>query len=269
MKINLSIIIPVYQAQHTINRTLRSINNQLISDEKLNIEIILIIDDGKDYKNLIIKLKNLFSLRIFKTNGIKTGPGNARNIGVSKARGEYIGYLDADDEWSDTYLEQMYSLVKTNGIAFAPTHVYDNGRLVKIFEGQNKGYLQLNDIGKVPCSFHPFIKKKDQIKFQLFKSQDVYNISYILNRYKKKIKLIDNGYYRLNIQKKSVTKEEGFSHKINLAYKKYQIIAQKDKNIKISREFAIRRINNLKFIEWSKSNIGGYYDYLSTAGDLK
>jgi glycosyltransferase involved in cell wall biosynthesis len=41
MKINLSIIIPVYQAQHTINRTLRSINNQLISDEKLNIEIIL------------------------------------------------------------------------------------------------------------------------------------------------------------------------------------------------------------------------------------
>ena len=58
---------------------------------------------------------------MFKTNGIKTGPGNARNLGVDKAKGRYIGFLDADDEWSDSYLEKMYNLVKLNGIAFSPT----------------------------------------------------------------------------------------------------------------------------------------------------
>ena len=54
--------------------------------------------------------------------------------------------------------------------------------------------------------------------------------------------------------------------KLNIAYKKYQIMAQKEKHNKISREFAIRRINNLKFIEWSQSNVGGYYNYLSQKG---
>ena len=43
-------------------------------------------------------------------------------------------------------------------------------------------------------------------------------------------------------------------------------MSQKEKHNKISREFAIRRINNLKFIEWSKSNVGGYYDYLGQKG---
>ena len=183
-----------------------------------------------------------------------------------KRQGKYIGFLDADDEWSDSYLETMYNLVKLNGIAFSPTYVFENDKLIKKFEGQNTGYLQFSDIGKVPCSFHPFIKKSEQIKFKLLKSQDVYNTSYILNKHKRKIKIAEGVYYKLNIQKNSVTKEEGFSHKINLAYKKYQIISQKEKHNKISREFAIRRINNLKFIEWSKSNVGGYYDYLSQKG---
>ena len=266
MKINLSVIIPVYEAQKTVVRTINSINNQFISDKNLKVELILIIDDGKKYNKFIPKLKNNFYLRSFKTNGIKTGPGNARNLGIDKAKGKYIGFLDADDEWSDNYLEKMYKLVKLNEIAFAPTCVYENNKLIKKFEGQDAGYLKLSDIGKMPCSFHPFIKKSHQIKFKLYKSQDVYNTAYILNKHKTKIKIASEVYYKLNIRKNSVTKEEGFSHKINLAYKKYQIISQKGKHNKISREFAIRRINNLKFIEWSHSNVGGYYDYLSQKG---
>ena len=136
MKINLSVIIPVYEAQKTLQRTINSINNQFISDKNLKVELILIIDDGKKYNKFIPKLKNNFYLRTFKTNGIKTGPGNARNLGVDKAKGKFIGFLDADDEWSDSYLEKMYNLVKLNGIAFSPTYVFDNGKLIKKFKGQ-------------------------------------------------------------------------------------------------------------------------------------
>ena len=111
MKINISIIIPVYRAVNTLKKTLNSINNQKIDLEK-KIEIILVIDDGKNYKSIVPKFSKNVSIRFLKTDGLKTGPGNARNIGLSKARGEYIGFLDADDEWSENYLKKMYEVAK-------------------------------------------------------------------------------------------------------------------------------------------------------------
>ena len=264
MKIKLSIIIPVYNAKDTLTRALDSINNQKIKIVNFKIEIILIVDDGKNYKEIIPKLKKGITIKIIKTNGIKTGPGNARNYGVNKSRGEFVGYLDADDEWSENYLGKMLELVKKNGVAFAPTRVYDeNNILIKHFEGKRRGYLDLNDIGNIPCSFHPFINRNNQKKFEEIRSQDVYNTACILNEHNTKISTINGGYYKLNLQKKSVTKEDGFSHKINLAYIKYQIKSIRNKNLKIARMFAIRRINNIKYINWKKNNDKSFYEYLN------
>jgi len=261
MKINLSIIIPVYGAVNTLKKSLNSINNQNIDLEK-RIEIILVIDDGKDYKNIVPKMNKNMSLRFFKTNGIKTGPGNARNLGLSKARGEYIGFLDADDEWSANYLQKMYELVKKRGLSFAPTRVYKKEKFIVEFVGKNKKYLSINDIGNIPCSFHPFVKKNLINKFENYRSQDVYNTAILLNK-KNKVEMIENEYYKLNLQKESVTKEKGFSIKIDQAYKKYQIKSLKMKNIKVSKIFALRRIKNKKYIEWAKKNKKSFYEYLS------
>ena len=259
MKISISIIIPVYNAQKTLKKTLLSVNNQKIKEK---IELIVIIDDGKNYKNFIPKLQKKISVKFLRTNGIKTGPGNARNIGLMSARGEYIGFLDADDEWSENYLEKMYQLVKKNEIAFAPTRIYKNNKLINEFSGREKKYLCINDIGEVPCSFHPFVKKNLINKFENYRSQDVYNTASLLNK-KTKVEMIENGYYKLNIQKDSVTKEEGFSIKIEQAYKKYQIKSLKMRNIKVSKIFALRRIKNKKYIEWEQKNKKSFYEYLS------
>ena len=261
MKINISIIIPVYRAVNTLKKSLYSIKNQNIDLEK-KIEILLIIDDGRNYKNIVPKMSKNMSLRFLKTDGIKTGPGNARNVGLAKARGEYIGFLDADDEWSENYLVKMYELVKKNGLSFAPTRVYKNNILISNFEGKNKKYLSINDIGEIPCSFHPFVKRNLTKKFENYRSQDVYNTAILLNK-KNKVEMIENEYYKLNIQEDSVTKERGFSLKIDQAYRKYQIKSLKMKNIKISKIFAKRRIKNKKFIEWAKKNKKGFYEYLS------
>ena len=261
MKINVSIIIPVYKAVNTLKKTLDSINHQKIQSEK-KIEILLIIDDGKNYKNIVPKMNKNMSVRFLKTDGIKTGPGNARNVGLGQAKGEFIGFLDADDEWSNNYLEKMYELVKKNGLAFAPTRVYKNNILIKEFAGREKKYLCLNDIGEIPCSFHPFVKNNLIKKFENYRSQDVYNTAILLNN-QNKVEMINNDYYKLNIQKESVTKEKGFSIKIDQAYKKYQIKSLKMKNLKVSKIFALRRIKNKKYIEWAQKNKKGFYEYLS------
>ena len=75
MKINLSVIIPVYNAKKTIRKSINSVINQEIKIKNFLLEIILIIDDGKRYENIIPKKRNGVSIKIIKTHGIKTGPG--------------------------------------------------------------------------------------------------------------------------------------------------------------------------------------------------
>ena len=130
------------------------------------------------------------------------------------------------------------------------------------FEGKEKGYLSIRDIGEIPCSFHPFVQKNLIKKFENYRSQDVYNTAILLNK-KNKVEMIENEYYKLNIQNESVTKEKGFSIKIDQAYKKYQIKSLKLKNLKVSKIFALRRIKNKKYIEWTKKNKKGFYEYIS------
>ena len=262
MKINLSIIIPVYEAKNTIVKSIQSINNQILKTD-LKMEVLLIIDDGKNYKNIIPKVNKSIKLKILSTGGIKTGPGNARNVGLLKAKGNYIGFLDADDEWSETYIENMYNLARKYDLAFAPTRVYRNEEFIHEFRGKVKDYLSITDIGEVPCSFHPFVKRERQGMFNNLKSQDVYNACSLINKINKKVKIATSAYYKLNLREKSVTTEDGFTHKINIAYKKNQIESTKAGNHKIARVFAMRRIINRRYSSWLQDNRGSFYEYLS------
>ena len=107
----LSIIVPVYNTGKYLSKCLDSILNQTIKD----IEIIVVNDGSKDNSKEIInnyvkkyKKKIVF---IDKKNG---GQGSARNVGIKKASGEYIGFVDSDDFVESSMYEEMYNTAKEN-----------------------------------------------------------------------------------------------------------------------------------------------------------
>lgn len=94
----ISVIIPVYNAEKSIEKSLNSIKNQTwIGDFE-----IIIVDDGSidQSKNVIKKFitenANLNIVFISQENG---GVSKARNVAIKKATGDFIAFLDSDDEW--------------------------------------------------------------------------------------------------------------------------------------------------------------------------
>jgi CDP-glycerol glycerophosphotransferase len=88
-----SVIIPVYNGERYIEHTLQNIANQSFFD----IEILVIDDGSKDNTAKIVRDLARKDRRV-KYIGVKNaGPGAARNIGVSEAKGKYLFFLDSDD----------------------------------------------------------------------------------------------------------------------------------------------------------------------------
>lgn len=103
MKPIVSIIIPAYNAENTIEKCLNSLFNQTLKE----IEIIVINDCSKDSTLKILKkYKNKIKLIDNKEN---LGPAGSRNKGLDVAQGKYIGFVDADDWVAPNMYELMSS----------------------------------------------------------------------------------------------------------------------------------------------------------------
>ena len=100
----ISFIIPAYNAEKTIERAINSILNQKQSN--LDYEVVVINDGSKDHLDDIMKKfqKNEKINYYIKKN---TGVADTRNYGVSKAKGDYIIFVDCDDYISDTLLNDI------------------------------------------------------------------------------------------------------------------------------------------------------------------
>lgn len=106
-EILVSIIIPVYQAKDTLKECVLSCLNQKdINEDEL--EIILIDDGSTDGSDKICdELSEEYSGRVCAYHITNGGVSNARNLGMEKAKGRYIAFVDADDKVLEDYLENM------------------------------------------------------------------------------------------------------------------------------------------------------------------
>jgi glycosyltransferase involved in cell wall biosynthesis len=109
-----SVIIPVYNKEQYVEKTIESVINQTY----LNFEIIVVCDPSTD--NSTLKVKKFTDNRIKILFRNEPGPGGyaARNLGIDNARGKWIAFLDADDEWRSDHLQLASSYINKYNIKF-------------------------------------------------------------------------------------------------------------------------------------------------------
>lgn len=106
----ISIIIPAYNAERFIGRTLRSALKQTFGD----IEVIVINDGSTDNTRLIVEEMALKDNRVRVFNTVNRGVAMARNLGIEKAQGSYVAFLDADDLWHPTKIERQFAALSAH-----------------------------------------------------------------------------------------------------------------------------------------------------------
>ncbi|WP_144822368.1 glycosyltransferase family 2 protein [Marinobacter piscensis] len=98
-----SVIVPVYNKELHISRSIESVLNQSFS----NFELIVVCDPSTDNSNAEVAKFTDPRIRVFYRD--EPGPGGyaARNLGISEAKAKWIAFLDADDEWYSEHLMKM------------------------------------------------------------------------------------------------------------------------------------------------------------------
>ncbi|EGP5055427.1 glycosyltransferase family 2 protein, partial [Enterococcus faecium] len=103
--LKVSVIVPVYNRELTIERTIKSVLNQTFR----NFELIIVNDGSIDgsLETVTDYAKKDNRIKVFSQNN--SGVSMARNKGIRKALGKYICFLDSDDTYELSFLEKMVS----------------------------------------------------------------------------------------------------------------------------------------------------------------
>lgn len=105
----ISVIIPTYNREKLIERSINSVLNQTYK----NIELIVVDDFSSDNTEKVVKKytdERLHYIKLEKNSGACV----ARNVGIENAKGEYIAFQDSDDVWHDNKLEIQLEYMKKN-----------------------------------------------------------------------------------------------------------------------------------------------------------
>ena len=103
-----SVIVPFYNAKSYIKTCLEVLLNQ---DFSKSFEVIMVDDASTDNSQNIIKMHKFSNLRLYSLPS-NFGPAAARNLGLKKAKGEYIFFLDVDDTINKNTLSTLYGIAK-------------------------------------------------------------------------------------------------------------------------------------------------------------
>lgn len=247
-----SVIIPMYNSEKYIKNTIDSVLKQTYTDWEL-----IIVDDGSNDNSVTIvnTLKN-DKIKLIVSNN--NGASNARNLGISKASGEYITFLDSDDLYDKEYLEKLIAydnydlvicgikrIVNKNSEAFCAKFAYDDipSNILDIIKS---GMLN-SPVNKL---YKKAIIDKHDIRFDTkMEIGEDYNFNFRYLEYCRSVKCIDDLLYCYLIRNDSIS-----SKKVNDVLNKRKI------NIDLTEEYLRRYGLDLSLVDNMKVKL--IYIYL-------
>ena len=117
--IDISLVVLTYNRKESLSRCLGSISSMRKGDIKLE---VLVVDDGSDTDNrpVVDQFKNSLDIRYFKK--ANEGVASTRNFGLSKSRGDLVGFIADDYTLPDSYLTDVIEFFENNPEAIIITH---------------------------------------------------------------------------------------------------------------------------------------------------
>jgi len=135
----ISVIIATHKRYELLKRAVNSVLNQTYNNYQI-IVVSDIIDSDTDNISTLLRSNDKYIVK----DGI-IGPADSRNIGISEALGNYIIFLDDDDEFRNTY---FYDIVN-----FINSDKYNNEIIYTNSEHGNNGQITQNDISQIPINY--------------------------------------------------------------------------------------------------------------------
>ena len=138
-----SVIIPSFKASDNLIRAVESIFNQTYS----NVEVIVVDDNNPDSpyrestKKMIETLKTKGEINYIEHDKNKNGSA-ARNTGIRAAKGEYICFLDDDDEYAPTKIEKSVEMLEAHkeyDAVYSNVYMLMNGKITIEFKANYSG----------------------------------------------------------------------------------------------------------------------------------
>lgn len=142
MSIQISVIIPMYNAEKSIQKNIEAIINQ--NNVKCNYEVLLINDGSKDRTDEICKkyVQNHENIKYFYQEN--RGVSAARNKGIEEACGKYICFIDSDDYVSSDYMNTIFETVNNCDLCIYNNYIVNSKGKIKI----EKEWLQEQKISR-------------------------------------------------------------------------------------------------------------------------
>lgn len=187
-----SIIIPAYNAEAFIGRTINDIKSQTVK----NWELIIIDDGSKDRTSEICDTYATHDKRIRVIHKPNGGVSAARNTGLDAATGKYIAFIDADDSIIPQYLEAFVNSINDADICFFPMMEVLDHHDIPIYKDRNiftirkytlqEGYPVLSERALIHPPYCKLFKREIIQKHALHFETDVamgedllFNLSYL------------------------------------------------------------------------------------------
>lgn len=157
-----SVIIPTYNREQTILRSINSVLNQTYS----NLECIVVDDASTDHTSSLIERLNDKRVIYLKLE-MKKNASAARNAGLCIAKGDLIAFQDSDDEWLSQKLEKQVGLMESlplcYGLIYCWMNYYDGDRLVYSLQERNRGNLYPEILSRIMTGGTPTLLIRKEI----------------------------------------------------------------------------------------------------------